>query len=266
MPLPDDWLRDRGLALTQRLHRQALTDAGTTLRAARSMVESQSARIAQLVPGALAAGIPASEIAARTGLSRQRIYELRASPPIEQSVEQRVLAMLAAEGALALAAISSRLDEPLAEVEARVGDLARAGLVRTAVTRGDASGATTYYGLTPEGEAALEEQFWNGLHGGDEPRFAVYAPLEPAVAAAVGPGAASLFGDDGFAVVSPGTVHRQTRPELAFLVAAATPDEAVARGRERVAELFRLVEAGEQPVIISAIAPAEPVRATLRRG
>jgi DNA-binding transcriptional ArsR family regulator len=256
----DDSLRERGLALTQRLHRQALSEAGRALHAARRLADDHSARIAQLVPGALAAGLSASEIAERTGLSRQRIYELRDSAPPRQSAEQRIMALLAAEGGLTLPGIARRLDEREAAVSAHVKGLASAGLVHEILTSFEDATPVGYYGLTPDGEAALEEQFWNGLRGGTETRFSVYAPLEPADVEAVLPHAQTVFGDEGFAVLPPGTVRGQARPELAFRVVAETPDDALSRGRERVAELLSLARRGDRPAVISAIAPADPVR------
>lgn len=261
MELEEDAHHERGKALLQRLHRQALNEAGAALSSARRVADEQAARIAKLVPGALAAGLSASEIAERVGLSRQRIYELRSSPPPGQGVEQRILGLLATEGALTGPAIAGRLDEAGGTVQSRLEALKSGGLVREAVARyADGTEPTVYFGLTAEGEAALEQQFWNGLRGGDAPRFAVYAPLEAAAVDAVVPHAAKVFGEEGFAVVSPGTVSGQPLPELAFRVAAATPDEAVARGRERLGELLALAGMEDRPAVIAAIAPADPVR------
>jgi DNA invertase Pin-like site-specific DNA recombinase len=62
--------------MTEKQLRAKLTAAGTRRSAAVEAKAIASAELAELVPQAIAAGLPRSEVARLTGLSRQAVYNI----------------------------------------------------------------------------------------------------------------------------------------------------------------------------------------------
>lgn len=87
----------------------------------------------------------------------------------------------------------------------------------------------------------------------------VYAEIDLDEREALREVAIDIFGPEFHAIIEPGTVSDQGSPELAFSVPADTPDDAVARGRERLAELRHLAGVEWKAPVITAIAPAGPL-------
>lgn len=56
--------------------RRALRQAGRKRLAAKTAQREAAARLSEIVPAAVEAGIPTAEIAEITGLSRQAVYDL----------------------------------------------------------------------------------------------------------------------------------------------------------------------------------------------
>lgn len=66
--------------MTQAELRKALKRAGRKRQAAKAAQRDAAEQLAEIVPTAVAAGIPTSEIASITGLSRQAVYDLLRRP------------------------------------------------------------------------------------------------------------------------------------------------------------------------------------------
>src|SRR4051794_17184148 len=91
----------RSRTLMQTLYRRVLAEAGETIRVAQDQLDAEVERIASQIHGAIGSGIGVSEISELTGLSRQKIYDLRKRQPIvEENLDMRILAQLGAAGAL----------------------------------------------------------------------------------------------------------------------------------------------------------------------
>ena len=199
-----------------------------------------------------------SEIATATGLSRQKVYELRdrfAANP--ENHEVRVLTQLAAEGGLSEDALSERLELPAGQVAGIVQRLRQGKLVSDLITFYHGKKSESWVRMTPEGEVVLQQWL---THDRELPRMVVYAVLDPKDRHELSDAAVDFFGAESFAVIEPGTVRSQEHPELAFHVAAGDVHEAVSRGRERLAELRRIANLPPAEALISAVAPADPWR------
>ncbi len=242
-------------AVTGALIRQALESAGQRIREAQRDLDRELARIGRNVAGAQAAGISISDVAEMTGLSRQKIYELRDRHGAGmEELSYRILAQLAAGGAQSAEQLAGSLKQDPGPVQSAVGEMLAEGWLRPLVTQYEGGASSAVYKLDEAGEVAFEDFLKAG--GEEEERFTVYigmtADEEPALRAT----AAKVFGPEWFAVIEPGTVDGQNAPELAFHVAAASPDEAVPIASDRMRQLREIAEVQQKPVLITTILPA----------
>src|SRR5690348_8144602 len=92
--------RARSRSLLQGLSRSALQEAGDRLAAADAAQQAAIDTIAAHLPAAFAAGLTVTQIAELTGLSRQKVYELRKQTGAgSDDLQRQILIRLAAEGA-----------------------------------------------------------------------------------------------------------------------------------------------------------------------
>lgn len=242
----------RGKALAAGLTREALDDAGRRIRAAQEHLEREINRVGIHVAGALAAGVRISEISELTGLSRQKVYELRDRfKGVDDQLPHRVAAQLAAAGALSADQLADQLGHAQGAMEAVVANLLQQHWVKPLITEYEGGSNVTFYKLDEAGEEALERWL---IEGGEEPkRMTVYIGIEPTEKEPLRNAAIDLLGPEWFAIIEPGTAGDQTNAELAFHVVADDGDTVVARATERVRELRRVAGVEQRPVLITAI-------------
>jgi DNA-binding MarR family transcriptional regulator len=227
--------RSRSLLLA--LSRNALQEAGQRLSDARASEQHALRMIGQQVNVALRAGMRISEIAELTGLTRQKVYELRdAHGDSAEDLEALVLTQLAASGGQSVEGLVGQLRDVDADgVRRMLADLQQRGLVRV---------AATHYGtdetfdqsllITPDGEAHLEELL------AAEPglvRLSVYVAFDPDERPALEAAARDVFGTERFSIIEPGTASDVVLPELAFFLVAADGQQAISLARGRMAEV-----------------------------
>jgi transcriptional regulator with XRE-family HTH domain len=244
--------RSRGLLLAATRH--ALAELGDELVEAHRAEESALDAVAHYLPGALAAGLSVSDVAELTGLSRQKIYELRRRHTFaEDEASSRVLVQLAAGGPQPVDAITHALDDLSREqVEDALGDLRATNAVTTFSTEYETGTPEEWFALTAEGEARLGDL----PVPDDRPKQSiVYARIHDDERSKLEAAAVAVFGTERFGFIPPGTVSGQEWTELAFPVAAENADAALALGRERLEELRRAAGISQRPAIITAISP-----------
>jgi DNA-binding PadR family transcriptional regulator len=261
MALPRDLRRQRqrSRALLDALSRDALEEAGHRLADIRQAEERELETISRHLPGALAGGLSVTEIAEITGLSRQKIYELRKRHTFaDDDLQLRILIQLAAGGAQSAEGVAHVLDDvPPPIVYGALRQMDGAGLVDTVVTEYDGGSLDEWFAVTPTGQERLEALVKPQDEG---QRMAVYAAIDPDERPKLERIAAQVLGPEWFAVIQPGTVTDQDWTELAFHVVAFDGPSAVARGRERLTELRRAAGVSDRPAVITAVAPADPWR------
>jgi hypothetical protein len=241
--------------------RRALAEGGARLAAARNGVDAETERLGVLVASAAGAGLTVSRIAELTGLTRQKVYELRDRyAATDVDLEERALAQVASGGATSRPSLAQALQQDADVVDALVERLLTEGSLQTVVTHYRGGEPEGWVQITRAGERQLEE--WFEGDAARPARMAVYTAMDPDERKRLVAAATEVFGAEWFAVVEPGTVHAQTWPELAFHVIAHDPGEAVVRGRERLAELRELAELPPGPAVVTAVAPADPWHAT----
>jgi DNA-binding MarR family transcriptional regulator len=251
-------------ALVLALHHSALEEAGERIAAAQGDLEETYANLGPLIAGALGARMQISQIAQLTGISRQKVYELRDRQLGQtEDLEMRTLAQLGASGALTAAQIASQLGLSADQVTAATATLEAGGLIRVVMSGYRGGSTETYYKMSDEGANALER--WMLGPEREPTRMCAYVAIAASEQEALRGVAIELFGPDWFAILEPGTVNGQTEPELAFHVVATGGEDAVARARERIEELRRLAGLAPRPAVISAMAPAGPLHLTYGR-
>lgn len=248
-------------ALVLALHRQTLEEAGERIAAAQGQLDTEISRIGVQIAGAVGAGMRISEIAQLTGLSRQKLYELRDRHMGEiDELDMRTLAQLGASGALPIARVSDQLQVANAHVEVVVRELEEKEFVKPLMSSYEGGRQETFFKLTPAGEEALER--WM-LDSRLEPaRMSVYVAIDSSEQGALRAVAEKVFGPEWFALIEMGTMSGQQSPELAFNVVAESQAEAVAQTRDRMAELRRLAKLKPREVVITALSPAGPLHLT----
>ena len=248
----------------QALYRRALAEAGDTIRAAEDQLDAEVERIAVQVHGAISSGIGVSEIAELTGLSRQKIYDLRKRQQvIEEDLDMQILAQLGAAGALTAGQVCGQLGLDKDLVIKVIGELEARGLVRPLMSRYEGGQVETHFKITKDGAIAVER--WM-LGPEQEPtRVSVYAAIDMNEKEAIRDVAIDLFGPEWFAIIEPETIHGQDTPELAFHVVADSGDDAVIKARERMDELRQMAGVRPRPPVITALAPAGPLHLTFGR-
>ena len=243
------------------MHRGALEEAGEKIVMTQSQLDSVIGRVGVQIAGAVGAGMKISEIAELTGLSRQKIYELRDRYRGDlEDLNMRALAQLGASGALTISQVSSQLSVVEPRVASAIEELERGGLVKPLMSSYEGGETVTYFKITPPGAEALER--WM-LDPEKEPaRVTVYVAIGMDEKEGLRDVAINFFGPEWFAIIEPGTVRDQRDPELAFHVAAENSEEAVARARSRVQELRKVAKLEPRPVAITALLPAGPLHMT----
>lgn len=245
--------RNRARALLAGLSREALEVAGDRIQAAQDQLDEEIDRVAIHVAGAVNAGIPMSEIAKLTGLSRQKLYELKKRGGGDRDdLPYRALAVLAGAGALDSGQLASNLEVDADEIEPVVRSLLTQGWVRPLITQYQGGASMTLLKLAEPGEAALEDWLLSGL-GNEAETMTVYVGLQHDEAAVIEAEAREFFGPEWFALIAPGTVGDQKAPELAFRVVAHDQEEAVARAGERMQQLRASAGVKPRPVLITLI-------------
>lgn len=251
-------------ALVLALHRQALAEAGEKIATAQAEVDDELARVGAQVAGAISAGMRITEIAELTGLSRQKIYELReryrGNP---EDVNMQVLAQLGASGALTSTQIAGQLNLDTHQAEAAVGALEAAGVVKPLMSTYQGGSEETYFKITSDGEERLER--WMFGRNQEPDRMSVYVSIGEDEKEALRDVAVDLFGAEWFAIIERDAIHALATPELAFHVVAENPEEAALRARERVDELRRLAKLEPAPTLVSAVYPSGPLHLTFGR-
>ena len=248
----------------QTLYRRMLAEIGDAIKAAQGQLDAEIGRIGVQIDGAIGAGIRVSEIAELTGLSRQKVYDLRdRQRGTQDDLDMRVLAQLGAAGALTAAQVTAhlKLDEKL--ITKTMGDLESRGFVKPLMSTYQSGRSETHFKLTQAGAVAVER--WM-LEPEQEPtRVSVYAAIDIGEKEALWDVAIDVFGAEWFAIIEPGTVHGQDTPELAFHVVAESWDDAVVKARERVDELRVMAGVSSRPAVITALVPAGPLHLTFGR-
>jgi hypothetical protein len=256
--------KSRSRAWMQALYRQNLADAGESIKTAENQLDTQLKRVGTLIDGSIAAGIRVSEIAEITGLSRQKIYDLRdRQRPDEEDLNMRILARLGAAGALTVSQLSGELRVAEEPVAAEMTDLERQHLVSPLMSSYEGGHSETHFKISTKGAVAVER--WM-LEPGQEPaRVSVYAAIGLREMEAIRQVAIDVFGPEWFAIIQPGTLIGQELPELAFFVVADNGDDAVIKARARLDELRSMAGVRPQTAVITALAPAGPLHLTFGR-
>jgi DNA-binding MarR family transcriptional regulator len=222
----------------QSVARERLGVAGERIKRARGLISDETEEVAALLDIYMASGISATEAADLLGMSRQSVYDLR-QKGVERrdGLERRVLAFLAAGGAAPLAGLVDRTHADEATVTAAIDGLVESQLVSPVVMQYEAGIPEPWYRVTDAGLAALEEWIWRT---NERPQlWSVYIPMLDEERASLERVAVDVFGPEWFAVLEPGTVRDQTRPELAFNVTADSFEGALEQARIRTTELHR---------------------------
>ena len=207
------------------------------------------------LPAAVAAGLSVTQIAELTGLSRQKIYELRdRHEPSAGDLATQILVRLAAEGAQSLDDLQGGLGVRDETAARRVLDaLLLRGAVRPAITQYEGGSPDEWFLITPLGEAELETLLEISV---PERRMAVYAVVSPDELPELIAVAEDVLGER-FAVLEPGTLDGQAHTEIGFFVHAADGDAAAKHGRQRIEELRRAAGVTSRPTIITAVVASE---------
>jgi hypothetical protein len=258
LPAPRDLRRQqqRSRSLLLALSRNALLEAGQRVSAARASEQDALKTIGQHVNVALRAGMRISEIADLTGLTRQKVYELRdAHGSSAEDLEALVLTQLAASGGHSAEGLVGQLrDVDATAVRHMLADLQQRGLVRVAVTH-YGTGETFDQSLliTPDGEAYLEDLLAaeSGLV-----RMSAYVAFAPEERSAIEAAAHDVFGTERFSIIEPGTTSDVVLPELAFFLVAIDGPQAVAQARQRMNEVRAAARLEPRPPAHIVIAPA----------
>lgn len=257
MPAPRDLRRQqqRSRSLLLALSRSALLEAGQKLSAARAREQDALQTIGQQVNVALRAGVRISEIADLTGLTRQKVYELRdAHGGNAEDLEALVLTQLAASGGQSVEGLVGQLrDVDTEDARRMLADLQQRGLVRVAVTHyGTGETVDRALLITPDGEAYLEELLAaeTGLV-----RMSAYVAFAPEERSAIEAAARDVFGTERFSIIEPGTASDVVLPELAFFLVATDGQQAVAQARERMDEVRAAAALEPRPPVHIVITP-----------
>ncbi|HEY2717365.1 MAG TPA: hypothetical protein VGI73_14195, partial [Solirubrobacterales bacterium] len=120
-----------------------------------------------------------------------------------------------------------------------------------------------HFKITKDGAIAVER--WMLKPEQEPTRITVYAAIDVREKEAIRDVAIDLLGPEWFAIIEPDTVHGQDTPELAFHVVADNGDDAIAKARERMDELREMAGVRRRPAVITALAPAGPLRLTFGR-
>jgi DNA-binding MarR family transcriptional regulator len=249
-------------ALIHALYRQALEDAGEKIAQAQAELQGEIDRVGLQISGAVDSGISISEIAGLTGLSRQKLYELRQRQQGNlEDLDMRLLAQLAASGALTPSQLSAQLRVEESTVAQILRELEDEGAVRPLISFYEGGEETAHLKISASGEEKLER--WMLTPEREPTRMCVYVALEEEEKEPLRAVAMDVFGPEWFAVLESETVRGQSAPELAFYVVAKDSEEAVAAARSRIGELRQLAKVQQRPAVVTAVAPADPLRSKL---
>jgi DNA-binding MarR family transcriptional regulator len=242
--------RLEGVELAREVARQRLLRVGT---------DRSAGLFTDAVLVASAAGLGASEIQRISGCSRQTVYNVMKADPRGRSagtssdVQVGVLVVAqAAEGALHLGAIASRLGlTPLTVVDA-VRALAVQGCV---ATDSPFPAETSQISVTPEGEQALRQHF-DSLYTSHPDGVAIYVHVDPDEAPGLLAEARKSSGRRGSvlieASVAPSTM---VGPELVFVVHAATQRRALLIAQELWNQARADAKQPAAPMRVADVAP-----------
>jgi len=142
----------QGTAVIRSVHLRGLLEAGTARADALAEAERQLDRIARLLHDALEGGVPMTEIARVTGVSRQTLYELRARYGDTRDLRLAVLQGLLTQRDPTLEVLAEYLKRPKAEIKPIVEEY-----VEKEFAWEDPSHKGWTYGMTTRGLKALQE-------------------------------------------------------------------------------------------------------------
>jgi hypothetical protein len=251
----------RNRALLRALNEEALEEAGTRIRRAQADLSREHDRVAVSIASATEAGIPVAEISQLTGLSRQKIYELR--DRVRGGREQflrRLLAQLVAAGSRATpASLAEEFGASLDKVEQGLEALCQKGLLEPVrITEAD-DGQTTVF--RPTSAAIAEIEGWILRSDHHEGRWRLFVGIDSNEVQPIMGILDQASPDLELAILEPdGNVSDPSGPELGLVVQAPSEPEAVETASRQVRKLRQQANLPQQPVLVTAIAPADSSR------
>jgi hypothetical protein len=256
----------RNRALLRALNEEALEEAGTRIRRAQAELNRQQDRVAVSIASATEAGLPVAEISELTGLSRQKIYELR--DRIRGGGDQflrRLLAQLIAAGSQATpVSLAEELGAPVGKVEEGLEALRDKRLLEPVRITGADGVKTTVF--RPTATAIKEIEGWVLRSDHPEGRWRLFVGLEPEEVQSLMRVLDQAAQELELVILEPEANDDDVLgPELGLVVRASDEREAVDEGSRQVRRLRQQANLPEQPVLVSALAPANAAREQILR-
>lgn len=257
--------RARGAAVRELL-RAELDNLGGRLQSFRDAAAAELERLGTLQWLTETAGLSATEVAERAGVSRQTLINLRSQSHTEDHdwpIDVRVLLDLGLGGAQSVdGLIGSIARGPVRsfEVEEAIRRLTEEQLIEIAGhAAAGATASVTYWRLTTR---AIDDLPRRLRHAGMPPSRAwtAYVTSSPGEANAIAAAGVRALGQHAAAVIPAGTVTGMERPEVAFRVEASDPNSAASAA----VALFRDLRARagmaerQDPVIVAALVAPSP--------
>jgi hypothetical protein len=239
--------RIKGRALLRGEVEAILTDIRQAREAARRDEALQLDRLTAVMPIARATRLSLEQIAEQSGVSRPTLNRLRDPDRARWSdAELGVLVALALGGAQTMEqAVGHARTLGLGQerdLEAAAGKLSAEGLISSSMQAGYEQ-LVSYFRLTSLGEESLKARL---KHAGVGPgfRWGVYFGVRAEAVEPLLRAGAALAGTTEIALLAPGVAGNEDS-EIAFVVRAASREEAVREGRLRFEEICR--KAGVEP-------------------
>ena len=219
------------------LHLERLGRVAEQRRALQRELDDSLETLGPHVAGARAAGAPMAEIARTCDLPRASVYDLmRRYMGTDGHLEFRILSAIAGHGGLALDQLAAAVGFDGQAARMHVDQLVSLGaLQRASAGHAGANSTVTYLFLTARGEDRLEA-LAESIGGQVEARYLAYVAVGWEEKDALADMASKRFGALNYALIEP-DVGSSAQPELAFRLRGQSPEEALARTRQVLAEL-----------------------------